>query len=100
MSEEEARAVFQAIRWSDNDGEPYCPKCGCIAVYGYKTRALWKCKACGYQFSVTSGTIFANHKLPLRDYLLAIAIFCNGGDGRRNPPGEENALNPTKAVEQ
>lgn len=81
LSEAEARNVFRAIRWADNDGEPYCPKCGCTVVYGYKNRPLWKCKACRYQFSVTSGTIFAHHKLPLRDYLLAIAIFCNGAKG-------------------
>jgi transposase-like protein len=73
--------VFQAIRWADNDGQPYCPKCGCTVVYGYKNRPLWKCKACRHQFSVTSGTIFAHHKLPLRDYLLAIAIFCNSAIG-------------------
>src|SRR5207237_8752730 len=32
--------------------------------------------------SVTSGTLFAFHKLPLRSYLLAIAIFCNEGKGK------------------
>ena len=36
-----------------------------------------KCKNCGKQFSVTSGTIFSGHKLPLKKYLLAIAIFSN-----------------------
>lgn len=81
MSDEEAREAFKAIRWSDNDGEPYCPKCGCTAVYTYKARALWKCKACSHQFTATSGTIFASHKLPIRDYLLAIAIFSNGAKG-------------------
>jgi hypothetical protein len=30
---------------------------------------------------VTSGTIFASRKLPVRDYLLAIAIFVNGAKG-------------------
>jgi predicted signal transduction protein with EAL and GGDEF domain len=28
-------------------------------------------------FTITSGTLFASHKLPLRCYLAAIAIFCN-----------------------
>ena len=46
-----------------------------------KTRHLFKCKACQHQFSVTSGTIFASRKLPVRDYLLAIAIFVNGAKG-------------------
>jgi len=81
LSDEEARETFQRIRWADNDGEPYCPACGCVAVYRYKTRALWKCKACDKHFSVTSGTIFASRKLPVRDYLLAIAIFVNGAKG-------------------
>ncbi len=81
MSDEDARATFQRLRWADNGGEPYCPKCGCLKIYAYKTRPLWKCKACKYQFSVTAGTIFDNRKRPIRDYLLAIAIFANGAKG-------------------
>jgi hypothetical protein len=30
---------------------------------------------------VTSGTIFASRKLPIRDYLMAIAVFVNGAKG-------------------
>jgi transposase-like protein len=41
----------------------------------------FKCKACEKQFSVTSGTLFSSRKLPMRDYLLAIAIFVNGAKG-------------------
>ena len=33
-------------------------------------------------FSITSGTLFASHRLPLRDYLAAIAIFCNEVKGK------------------
>jgi transposase-like protein len=81
MSDEEAREAFRLIRWSDTKGDPVCPRCGCFALYTYRTRHLWKCKACSHQFSVTSGTIFASRKLPIRDYLLAIAIFVNGVKG-------------------
>ena len=81
MTEEEARAMFRAIRWADTDGDPVCPQCGCFAVYEYKARPIFKCKGCGHQFSVTSGTIFASRKLPVRDYLLAIALFVNGAKG-------------------
>ena len=81
MSDEEARETFKCIRWTDTKGEPHCPKCGCFALFTYKTRNLWKCKACNHQFSVTSGTIFASRKLAVRDYLLAIAIFVNGAKG-------------------
>src|SRR5713226_7256258 len=81
MSDEEARATFQRIRWSDNGGEPYCPRCGCLKVRALATRPVWKCSGCTYQFSVTAGTIFADRKRPIRDYLLAIAIFANGAKG-------------------
>jgi transposase-like protein len=81
MSEEEARDAFRLIRWSATNGEPVCPRCQCAAVYTYKARALFKCKACNHQFSVTSGTIFASRKLPVGTYLLAIAIFVNGAKG-------------------
>jgi transposase-like protein len=81
MTHDEARATFQCVRWADNAGEPYCPQCGCLKVYGLKCRPTWKCAGCGRFFSVTSGTIFADRKRPLRDYLLAIAIFANGAKG-------------------
>src|SRR5262249_48388000 len=81
MTDEEARGTFKRIRWADNDGEPYCPRCGSIGVYAYATRPVWRCKECTHQFSLTSGTIFASRKLPVRDYLLAIAIFVNGAKG-------------------
>lgn len=81
LSDDEARQVFQNIRWASTNGDPVCPRCGCLGVYRYQTRHLFKCKGCQHQFSVTSGTIFASRKLPVRDYLMAIAIFVNGAKG-------------------
>lgn len=81
MSDEEAHAKFVEIRWADNDGQPYCPECGCLKVYPIASRKTWKCAACRYQFSVTAQTIFQDRKRPIRDYLLAIAIFVNGAKG-------------------
>ena len=81
MSDDEARDAFRLIRWAATDGAPVCPRCECAAVYMFKTRALFKCQACSHQFSVTSGTIFASRKMPVRDYLLAIAIFVAGAKG-------------------
>jgi transposase-like protein len=81
MTDAEAHARFQAIRFADHGGEPYCPRCGGLSLYAYTTRRAWKCRACQYQFTVTSGTIFASRKLPIRDYLAAIAIFVNAVKG-------------------
>jgi transposase-like protein len=84
MSDEEAERVFIRLRWQDNDGKPYCPKCGCATVYEGRRRGslLWQCKACGKNFSLTSGTLFASRKMPLRSYLMAIAIFINEVKGK------------------
>jgi transposase-like protein len=81
MSEGEAWDAFRLIRWSDTQGEPVCPRCGCLDSYTYKTRKVFRCKGCAHQFTVTSGTIFSSRKMSIRDYLLAIAIFVNGAKG-------------------
>ncbi|MDO8296059.1 MAG: IS1595 family transposase [Caulobacter sp.] len=81
MSDDEAFETFATLRWADTDGEPMCGKCGCTEVYKFRARHLFKCSACVVQFTVTSGTIFASRKMPLRDILAAIAIFVNGAKG-------------------
>jgi transposase-like protein len=81
LSDAEAYATMKAVRWAATDGKPYCPKCGGLEAYEYASRRIFKCKACGTQFSLTTGTIFANRKLPVRDLLAAIAIFVNGAKG-------------------
>src|SRR5262245_31881417 len=97
MSDEEAERVFIRLRWAENDGQAYCPHCGCTIVYSCRRpngAPRWRCKACRKDFSVTSGTLFAFHKLPLRSYLLAIAIFCNEVKGKKHAgdePGSRRA---------
>ncbi|MDR3620511.1 MAG: IS1595 family transposase [Paludisphaera borealis] len=81
MSEGQAREAFQRIRWHEREGEPFCSRCGCAELYDCKAEKLWKCKGCGYRFSVTSGTIFASRKMDIRDILAAIALFSNGAKG-------------------
>lgn len=81
MSDDEAYSTFKALRWSETGGEPFCPKCGCTSIYEITSRKRFKCAACYRQFSVTSGTIFASRKMPIRNILAAIAIFMNGAKG-------------------
>ena len=81
MGEDEAYGVFCDLRWPETDGEPICPRCGCVEAYHISTRRKFKCVACHHQFSVTSGTIFASRKLSFTDLLAAIAIFINGAKG-------------------
>ena len=85
MSDAQAEQAFVKLRWSDNDGNAFCPHCGCLIVYSCRRpngAPRWRCKACRKDLSVTSGTLFASRKLPLKAYLLAIAVFCNEVKGK------------------
>jgi transposase-like protein len=85
LEDAEAWQIFRKVRWPDTDGEPVCPRCDCQSCRNYPRRngALrLRCTACEYDFSPTSGTLFAHHKLPIRTYLAAIAIFCNEVKGK------------------
>jgi transposase-like protein len=84
MSDEEAERIFIRLRWQDNGGQPYCPKCGATTVWQSRRKGCvrYQCKACQKDFSLTSGTLFASRKMPLRSYLMAIAIFANEVKGK------------------
>ena len=43
--------------------------------YARSARRKWICKSCGYEFSVTAGTILADRKMSFGDPLLAIFLF-------------------------
>jgi transposase-like protein len=85
MSDAEAETMFRNIRWTDTNGTPVCPSCGSVESYEARrpNGALrFRCKGCKKDFSITNGTLFASHKLPLRGYLAAIAVFCNEVKGK------------------
>ncbi len=85
MTDREAETTFRNIRWADTAGASVCPHCG--GLDAYETRRpigtlRFRCKACVKDFTLTSGTMFASHKLPLQTYLAAIAIFVNEVKGK------------------
>jgi transposase-like protein len=85
MKDADAEMAFRCIRWADTNGEPVCPHCGGVDAYDcrrLKGAPRFRCRACVKDFTITSGTLFASHKLPLRCYLAAIAIFVNEVKGK------------------
>ena len=85
MTDTMAETTMMRIRWADNDGKPVCPHCGSIDAYDCRRPSgapRFRCEDCGRDFSITSGTLFASHKMPLRSYLAAIAIFVNEVKGK------------------
>lgn len=60
-----------------------CPHCGSIGRHywrGFDKR--WTCKGCRSTFSITSQTVFANHKLPLKRLVGAMLSFVNSAAGQ------------------
>src|SRR6202789_1414897 len=85
MSDAEAEAIFAKVRWPETNGAPVCPTCGGLNAYDCRRpngAPRFRCRACKADFSITSGTLFASHKLPLKAYLAAIVIFCNEVKGK------------------
>src|SRR6266550_2175733 len=85
MSDAEAETMFRNIRWADTNGTPVCPSCGSVEAYEARRpigALRFRCKGCKKDFSITSGTLFGSHKLPLKGYLAAIAVFCNEVKGK------------------
>ncbi|MGD1015008.1 MAG: IS1595 family transposase [Roseiarcus sp.] len=85
MSDADAETTFRKLRWPETAGEPVCPVCGGLKAYEFRRASgalRFECRGCKKEFSITSGTLFASHKLPLRGYLAAIAVFCNEVKGK------------------
>jgi ISXO2-like transposase domain/Transposase zinc-ribbon domain len=87
MTDAECETMFKLVRWPDTEGAPVCPHCGGLDAYEARRpngslRFRCKNKECAKDFTITSGTLFASHKMPLRSYLLAVAIFCNEVKGK------------------
>ncbi len=62
------RAYLARLRWPTGFCCPQCKTSGSWTT----TRCLMMCRGCGYQASVTAGTIFHRTRLPLQDLFRAI----------------------------
>ncbi|RIY34218.1 hypothetical protein CJP74_00070 [Psittacicella melopsittaci] len=81
LTDEQAFNLLCEIRWGSHTIVT-CPQCGCVhQAYFIATRKQFRCKHCRHTFSLTSGTIFAHHKLSIQIYLLAIVLFFNAVKG-------------------
>jgi len=63
------------------NGIPVCPRCTSRANYYLETRRIWKCKTCGKQFSVRTGTVMADSHVSLDKWLVAIWAIANAKNG-------------------
>ncbi|MFL5386475.1 MAG: IS1595 family transposase [Longimicrobiaceae bacterium] len=67
---------FEAKRWPDGCA---CIDCGSVDVYQMQSRKggrqanfRWRCKDCGYQFTVKTGTVFEDSPVPMHKWIHAL----------------------------
>src|SRR2546422_1861865 len=77
-TDEKCRAMLEKLRWADG---VQCPRCNGVKHTAMTSRGQYDCLTCGYQFSVTSGTIFHDTHLPLRKWFMAILLTVESKKG-------------------
>lgn len=78
MTETQALKLFRKIRWGERAESPACPRCSADTFALPSRPGLFRCGKCKHQFSVTSGTLFANRKLPAHQIVRAINLLLQG----------------------
>jgi len=82
MSNEEARAMLEALRWPNGPVCPHCQSENVASLNGKTCRpGLKKCRDCRKQFTVTVGTIFESSHIPLSDWMFAFSAMCQSKKG-------------------
>lgn len=78
--EEAARQYFERNRWN---GEAHCPHCGSLSVAEVKDHKPmpYRCRDCRKHFSVRTGTVLAESRLPLHKWLMAIYMMTTARKG-------------------
>ena len=77
-SEKACREALAELRWPAG---VKCPRCNAGRHAYDSERHVWDCYSCGYQFSVMSGTIFHDSKLPLRKWFMAVLLMVEASEG-------------------
>lgn len=72
------REVLASLRWPDGIE---CPRCKNKQIRNSYTRDQYDCASCGYQFSVTTGTIFKDTHLSLQKWFVAIYLMVESKKG-------------------
>ncbi len=85
VNEDLAVQFMERQRWGNSPG---CPKCGDLDVYqmiakdGTRNKDYrWRCRGCKKMFTVRTGTIFEETRLPLRVWVCAFWKACSSKKG-------------------
>jgi transposase-like protein len=76
-TEQACRDYLMRLRWPEGVG---CPNCHATEVWSL-TAPFYRCAHCGYDFTVTAGTVFADTHKPLRLWFEAIGYVTHQKSG-------------------
>ncbi len=76
--EETCRKHFAAIRFRHGE---YCPHCGHTTIYTFAGGKRYRCAKCKQDFTIKTGTVFGESKLPLRKWFIAIYLLSTTSKG-------------------
>lgn len=77
-SDEKCRDILEQLRWPNGVA---CIRCGSLHVRNTPSRNQYDCGSCGYQFSVTAGTMFHDSHLPLKKWFIAVYLMTESKKG-------------------
>jgi len=63
---------FEQIRFRDGE---YCPHCGHSGIYRFSGGKRFRCAKCRKDFTIKTGTIFGESKIPLQKWFVAIYLL-------------------------
>lgn len=63
---------FEKLRFRNGD---YCPHCGYTSIYRKKASKGYRCAGCKRDFTIKTGTVFGESKIPLRKWFIAIYLL-------------------------
>jgi transposase-like protein len=69
---------FASIRFANGE---YCPHCGHAEIYTFSNGRRYRCASCKQDFTIKTGTVFGESKLPLRKWFMAIYLLSTTSKG-------------------
>lgn len=77
-TEEVCRSYFEEVRFKGGD---FCPHCKHTKINRFSDGERYRCASCKQDFTIKTGTLFGESKLPLRKWFVAIYLLTTSKKG-------------------